>query len=157
MNKIRLGIFCPSSFKDYLFLESILDKKLDAIGVLISNASGHDLVTRYGKEKNLPYMSYPIGKICNVLCSNDRIIGKSDHILIIDNGQSSNNEKVIERCKVAEKPYKVIKVGEAEICRTICEELKGILEKKKEDETLAEFLAGHKQIGNKLEKILKKL
>jgi len=157
MSKIKLGVFCPSSFKDYLFLKNLLNKKSDEISVLISNASGHNLVNQYGQEKNIPYMSYPIGKSCNVLCSNDKIIATSDNVLIIDNGQSSNNEKVIERCRVAEKPYKVIKVGDEEVCRSICEDLKSILEKKKEDETLVEFLADHKQIANKLEKILKKL
>ena len=85
-NKIKLGIFCPSSFDNYPYIKEILDKKKDDIGLLISNASGYNLIERYGRENNIPYLSYPIGKFCNVLTSNDKIIKASDKIVIFENG-----------------------------------------------------------------------
>jgi hypothetical protein len=158
-DKIKLGIFCPSSFSDYLFLKKILNKKIDQIGLIISNGSGYELPERFAKDNNIAMLSYPIGKNLNCLKANDLILRASDHILIIDNGQSQNNEVVIKKCQVAEKSFKVIdapKISQYEI--VVGELIKiGKAFEESGEEFLGQWLEAHKKWENKMRGILEKL
>lgn len=163
MSKIKLGIFCPSSFNDYPFLRDLLNKKRDDIGLIISNGAGYALPERYAKEINCPVLTYPIGKNLNCLKANDLILRASDHILIIDNGQSQNNEVVIKKCQVAEKSFKVIDAPKEGVNNDILVELKGIWEEYVNEDmgedknSFIDFLVKHKKVANKLEKELGKI
>ena len=156
-NKTKLGIFCPSTLTNYEFLAEILDKKVEQIGLIISNHSGHKLPEKYAHEKNIPILSYPIGKNLNVLKANDMIIKASDCIVIFDNGHSENNEKVRKKCLGANKKCNVIQVPEEITCETICDQLADIWLHYGEEGDFLSWLKDHKREYNKLTKILGEL
>jgi hypothetical protein len=161
-NKIKLAVFCSSNFEDYEFLCEILNKKIDEIGLIISNNSGHKLPERYAFEKNIPLLSYPIGKNLNVLRTNDLMIAASTNVVIFDDGQSDNNEVVRKKCVGANKPHKVIQIPEGINCQKVCDLLEEIYhqyEASNDSQTKAfvEWLGNHKRIGNRLTKIIREL
>jgi hypothetical protein len=158
-DKIKLGIFCPSSFNDYPFLRDLLNKKVDSIGLIVSNGCGYELPERFARENNIATLTYPIGKNLNCLKANDLILRASDHILIIENGQSQNNETVIKKCKVAEKPFKVIDAPETSQYEITIDELSKIGQAFKEsgEEFLGQWLEAHKKWENKMRGIFEKL
>lgn len=159
-NKIKLGIFCPHTFNDYPFLRDLLNKKVDEIGLIISNCSGYELPEQYAKENNIPLLTYPIGKHLNALKANDLIIRASSSILVIENGDSKNNETVIKKCKGANKPYKIINATEDSF-KKLYEELsawkKDFENGKSKEEDICDWLLKHDKSKKKLIKIIEKL
>ena len=154
-NKIKLGIFCSSSFKNYPFIEGILNKKVEEIGLIISNNSGYKLPEKYSCDKNIQMLSYPIGKNLNAMKANELIIKASDCVLIIDDGNSKNNYTVQKKCKIINKKFTFIN---APIEDTILDTVKDFFdtfEKSKEDD-FKDWVCGSKRGFDKLVKLQEK-
>lgn len=111
---MKVSIFCPSSFNDYSFIESILDPKVDELEMIISNGSGNRLPEKYALEKGIPNLIHPVSGKSNIFVSNDRVVKEGDYVLIVDNGKSHNIENILKSCKVLEKKYKIFKVDPPE-------------------------------------------
>ena len=107
---MKVSIFCPSTFNDFPFLESILDPKVDELEMIISNGSGNRLPEKYAQERGIPNLIYPVSGKSNIFTSNDMVVKNGEFALIIDNGKSSNIENILKSCKVQEKKYKIFTV-----------------------------------------------
>jgi len=154
-NKIKLGIFCSSSFKNYPFIEGVLNKKVEEIGLIISNNSGYKLPEKYSHEKNIPTLSYPIGKNLNALKANDLIIKASDCVLIVDDGNSKNNDTIRKKCGIINKKFTFINAPLEDTILDAVKEFFDTFEKAKESD-LRDWVCESKRGFDKLIKLREK-
>lgn len=107
----KIGVFCPASFTDYDQLKELLDGYCATADFILTNNSGSSLVVQYATERGIASCCYPITGSRNIFESNRQIIKHSDLVVVIDNQDSKNTNKVIEQCDEAARPFKVIEVA----------------------------------------------
>lgn len=157
-DKLNLAVFCPSSFRDKDFLFETLDRRLDKINCISSNSAGERLPELYAAERGIPYISFPITKERCVFSSNKAILKRSNFVVIVDNGNSSNVKNLIEECDLQNKPYKIFEVeSEASLTKTQKKQLshlKSLADKYQDSEAKLEDFLEEKENKQILKQIL---